>query len=298
VTKPPPGVLLVDKPSGMTSHDVVDVVRKRASTKKVGHGGTLDPMATGLLVLAVGNATKLLPYLSRGDKDYLAGVRLGITTDSDDADGEVASEKDVPSFTDEELADARGSFLGDITQIPPVYSAIKIRGKRAHARARAGESVEMEPRKVRIESFDILGSRLPEVDVRIRCSGGTYIRALARDWGDKLGVGAHICGLRRLASGLFSVDKAANWSDLIDEKTPLADVRGWLCPAEALETALGPALVLETVLAEKFLHGQEVIASGDDREEVPVLAHDGRLLGIGQCQLGDRLRPRRIMSPV
>lgn len=207
----PHGILLVDKAADRTSHDVVARVRWLLGTKKVGHAGTLDPMATGLLVLGIGQGTRLLTHLVGLDKTYRATIRLGRATTTDDREGEPLGEQlDATGLDDARIAQALTALRGDIAQVPSTVSAIKIDGKRAYARARAGEDVQLAPRPVRIGRFELTARREDQghldLDAVIDCSSGTYVRALARDLGDSLGVGGHLTALRRTAVGPFSVE--------------------------------------------------------------------------------------------
>lgn len=203
------GIVLVDKPSGPTSHDVVAKIRKLFNTRKVGHAGTLDPMATGLLVIGVGRATRLLGFFTAHEKEYLGTVCLGITTTTDDAQGEVLTTTSTAQITESMILEAVREFRGPIMQQPSAVSAIKIDGKRAYARVRAGEEVDIPPRSVIIHDLEILNitrnetADTVEVELRVVCSAGTYIRALARDIGNNLGVGGHLTALRRTRSGVF-----------------------------------------------------------------------------------------------
>ena len=203
------GIVLVDKPSGPTSHDVVAKMRKLFNTRKVGHAGTLDPMATGMLVIGVGRATRLLGFFTAHEKEYLGTVCLGVTTTTDDAQGEVLTTTSTAQITQSMILEAVREFRGPIMQQPSAVSAIKIDGKRAYARVRAGEEVDIPPRSVIIHDLEILNitrneaADTFEVELRVVCSAGTYIRALARDIGNKLGVGGHLTALRRTRSGVF-----------------------------------------------------------------------------------------------
>jgi tRNA pseudouridine55 synthase len=223
--EPTPGLVVVDKPGAMTSHDVVSRCRRILGTRKVGHAGTLDPMATGVLVIGVGRATRLLGFIAGHDKDYDATIRLGATTVTDDAEGEVVAVADpalVAAVTDGALATAAAALTGDILQVPSSVSAIKIDGVRSYARVRAGEDVELAARPVHVAAFHILCRRDCEVDVRVSCSTGTYVRALARDLGNALGVGAHLTSLRRTRVGGFGLDVARTLDDLTDAPSVLA----------------------------------------------------------------------------
>ncbi len=202
------GILLVDKPQGMTSHDIVDFVRRTFGLKKVGHAGTLDPMATGLLVILVGACTKKSNSLSGDDKEYVASLVLGATTDTQDAEGKVSSRSGNINFTRDEIDASFRRFLGEIEQIPPMYSAIKFKGKKLYELARKGIAVERRPRRVVIKELEILKVDLPSIEFRVRCSKGTYIRQLCHDIGATLGCGAYLSRLRRTRSGNFRIDNA------------------------------------------------------------------------------------------
>jgi len=202
------GILLIDKPSGMTSHDVVDKVRRKLRMKRVGHAGTLDPMATGLLIILVGKATKLSQYLTSLDKTYSGTIKLGEATNTQDADGEVTTSKPVPELARADIDRALADFIGDQYQIPPMFSAVKIDGQRLYKLARKGKEVEREPRFIRVSRLDVTRMELPEVDFSLDCSKGTYVRTLANDFGEKLGCGAHLSALRRDGSDQFSADDA------------------------------------------------------------------------------------------
>jgi len=202
------GVLLVDKPAGLTSHDVVDRIRRHFAFRKVGHCGTLDPAATGLLVIVLERATKLQANLMSDDKTYEGTMLLGIATDSQDADGKVTAEKPVPAFTEAEIEQVLAKFRGDTQQVPPMVSAIKHEGTPLYKLARKGKTVEREPRLVHIYDLRLLKLHLPRIDFRVTCTKGTYVRTLCADIGDVLGCGAHLAGLRRLRSGDFDVKDA------------------------------------------------------------------------------------------
>lgn len=213
----PIGILLVDKPAGPTSHDIVDVVRRHFRIRRTGHCGTLDPMATGLLVLLLGKATKLSERLMGEDKEYEGTLRLGIATDSQDAEGVVLAEKPVPALTDDAIRAAFDGFKGDLLQMPPMVSAKKIAGVPLYKLARKGKEVERKHRLVHIYRLDIKRIALPEVDFSLLCTKGTYVRTICHDLGEKLGCGGHLSRLRRTASGQFRVEKAH----------PLAVIEKW-----------------------------------------------------------------------
>lgn len=228
MTAPPPardaapeGLVIVDKGSGLTSHDVVARLRRIAGTRRVGHAGTLDPAATGVLVCGVGRATRLLGHLVVADKEYLATIRLGINTTTDDAEGDVLQSRPTSGISDEAIAAVVRALTGAIEQVPSSVSAIKVGGVRAYARVRAGEAVELAPRPVTVHRFDVLG-RSPsqvgdELDVLVTCSSGTYIRALARDLGETLGCGAHLTALRRTRVGGFTLVGARTLEELAEQ---------------------------------------------------------------------------------
>jgi tRNA pseudouridine55 synthase len=285
--------LLVDKPQGITSHDVVSRTRRAVGTRKVGHAGTLDPMATGLLVLGVNSSTRLLTYLVGLDKEYLATIRLGASTNTDDAEGEVtvvAAPEAVDALIPLDLEIAIGELTGAIQQVPSSVSAIKVDGKRAYARAREGEVVELAPRAVTVSSFDIIGHELIaehtadgprqywDVSVRVECSSGTYIRALARDLGRALGVGGHLTSLRRTKVGPFDVEHATSIEELkVDSLLSPASVATTLFPSHALDAQ--QALDLEhgkRIDAPKLAERAQAGYSGP----VAAIAPDGRLVGL------------------
>lgn len=208
------GVLCVDKAPGMTSHDVVGIVRKALNTKKVGHCGTLDPLATGLLLITVGRGTKIQDLLMSEDKEYAGTLKLGETTDSQDSDGEILETKPVPELSTTQIDAAFAKFHGDFYQIPPMVSAIKKDGVPLYKLARQGKTVEREPRFVHVYAHQILDVRMPEIDFRVVCSKGFYVRTYANDIGRDLGCGAHLRALRRTKSGRFTVDGAITIEEL------------------------------------------------------------------------------------
>jgi tRNA pseudouridine55 synthase len=202
------GILLVDKPGDHTSHDVVARLRGKLKMKRIGHAGTLDPMATGLLIILVGKATRVSQYLVSLDKEYEGTIELGKVTDTQDADGEMMETRPVPPFTEAELKAGVQGFLGDQYQTPPMYSAIKIDGVPLYKSARKGEEIEREPRFIRVMNWEITKFGLPRFDFRLKCTKGTYVRTLAHDLGQRLGCGAHLAALRRTATDKFNVSQA------------------------------------------------------------------------------------------
>ena len=277
----PEGLLLVDKPIGVTSHDVVDMVRRALGTRKVGHAGTLDPMASGLLILGIGRATRLLRFLGDLPKTYEGTARLGVETTTLDADGEVTSERSVTVSADD-VRVAMASLVGGSMQRPPAYSAVKVGGRKLYEAARKGERLEASPRPIRVDAFELVTMRTPDVDFRIVCSGGTYVRVLLADVGSALGCGAHLTALRRTAIGPFSA------TDGVDPRTP------------------GDPLPLERAvdhLPRLDLGGEEAVAAGHGRVLGPagiagpytVFGPDGRLIGI-YADHGPSARPEMIVA--
>ena len=210
----PSGVLLIDKAPDMTSHDVVAIARRALNTKKIGHCGTLDPMATGLLMLVIGRATKIQDLLMSEDKEYVGTLTLGSVTSTQDRQGEVLETKPVPDFTPEQIDAAFAAFTGEFDQMPPMVSAIKKDGVPLYKLARKGQTIEREPRPVRVNAYKINRIALPEVDFTVECSKGFYVRTYAHDIGGKLGCGAHLSALRRTRSGKFTLDRAIPVADL------------------------------------------------------------------------------------
>lgn len=210
----PSGVLLIDKAPDMTSHDVVAIARKALNTKKIGHCGTLDPMATGLLMLVIGRATKIQDLLMSEDKEYEGTLTLGSITSTQDRQGEVLETREVPAFSETQIQSAFDSFTGEFEQMPPMVSAIKKDGVPLYKLARKGEVVERQPRPVRVTGYKINCIALPDVDFTVNCSKGFYVRTYAHDIGDKLGCGAHLSALRRTRSGKFTLDRAVTVADL------------------------------------------------------------------------------------
>lgn len=292
------GILLVDKPSGVTSHDVVDMVRRAAGIRRIGHTGTLDPSATGLLVLCLGQATRLSEHLTGLDKVYEGTMRFGVITDSYDLQGRVVEERPVPELTIEQIQNACDEFTGNIMQLPPMVSAVKVGGERLYKRARQGEVVEREPRPVTVMEFAVSTYDAPDAAIRIRCSRGTYVRSLCHDVGEALGCGAVLAALRRTFVGEHCVKDA--------------------CPAEAFKTAddvverllpMDRALGIPVVLVSRSL--RSAIASGaalrvqDIIGDCPVTDgwvqikfESGRLVALGLVKSGPTglwIHPKRVL---
>ncbi len=249
------GLLPLDKPAGWTSHDVVAHVRRLLRVRRVGHAGTLDPMATGLLIVCVGQATRVAEYVMRGTKVYRAQVRLGVATDTDDATGRVIAQGEVHA-DEEAVRAALASFLGTIQQVPPLYSAIKRGGRPLYELARAGIEPPREPRPVTIQRIDLLSWEPPELTIEVTCSPGTYIRALARDLGQRLGCGAHLTGLVRLASGHFALEDAHTLEE-VEAASAEGRAADLLLPMdEALRDA--PQFTVDAEVAQRIRHGQQI----------------------------------------
>ena len=275
------GLLLIDKPQGWTSHDAVARTRRLAGTRKVGHAGTLDPMATGLLILGVDSSTRLLTYVVGLDKEYLATIRLGASTTTDDAEGEQLTRSPaevVAALSPAAVTAGIAALTGDISQRPSAVSAIKVDGKRAYARVRAGEDVELPARPVTVSAFELLSSApvdgFLDLEVRVACSSGTYIRALARDLGDALGVGGHLTSLRRTRIGPFTLDAAQPLEEL-DVPSALIE------PADAATRLLG-RLDLTEQQAIDLGHGKRITVdpAGSQTGPIAAIAPDGRLVGL------------------
>jgi tRNA pseudouridine55 synthase len=271
----PDGLVVVDKPGGLTSHDVVARTRRLAGTRRVGHAGTLDPMATGVLVLGVNRATRLLGHLALTEKAYDATIRLGASTVTDDAKGDVVATADAAGVTDEALRSGIARLTGDLAQVPSAVSAVKIDGQRAYKRVRDGEDVVLPPRPVTVRTFEVLASRVAgaflDVDVRIECSSGTYVRALARDLGAGLGVGGHLTALRRTRVGPYPLEVAHTLDELADDLVvlPIADAA----------RAAFPARDLGAEEAAVISHGGPLPATGTTGP-VAVFGPDGAFLAL------------------
>lgn len=289
---PPPGLVIVDKDSGPTSHDVVGRLRRIMGTRKVGHAGTLDPMATGVLVVGIERATKLLGHLTLDTKAYTATVRLGAATTTDDAQGETVSSADAADVDEDELGAAMAALTGPIEQVPSAVSAVKIAGKRAYQRVREGETVEIPARPVRVSEFALRalrrGDGVTDLDVVVECSSGTYVRALARDLGEILGVGGHLTALRRTRVGPFTLDHARTTGQLADAPCLSLDLAG------AVAIAF-PRHDVDDAAAVDVGHGKSLPAAG-----IPgtygVFAPDGRVLAL-MADRGPTARPVVVLAP-
>jgi len=292
----PSGFLVVDKPSGMTSHDVVDAARKWLGTRRVGHLGTLDPQATGVLPLAIRAATKLIPFIEGGVKGYDGTIVLGATTDTLDHEGTVLERFEGTLPTRAEVEAALGKFEGDVQQLPPMYSAVKKDGVPLHKLAREGKEVERDPKWITIHEIETTRFASPELDVRVRCSAGTYVRVLAADLGEALGCGAHLGGLRRTRSGPFVLEEAKTF-----EKLEAAVERGTVDDLlVSPEEALGfPVLELSRDQRQRLVNGGDV-AAGELHNRKPgtrisVLGEVGEFLAVGEIRADHRLWPLRVL---
>ena len=277
------GLLLVDKPPGVTSHDVVLAARRATGEARIGHAGTLDPFATGLLVLLLGRATRLLPYLDAEPKVYEATIRFGAETDTDDLGG--ATVRTAPSPSREAVERVIPRLTGELEQVPPAYSAKRVAGRRAYDLARAGEEVELRPARVRVDAWELLDFRGDELDVRITCGGGTYIRALARDLGRLTDSAAHLSALRRVASGAFHVRHASALDEVREGRATV------LAPRAALPDL--PAEPLSPTDVNRVAQGNPVEAHVAG-SRAALVAADGALVAYAERQ-GDRWQPRVVM---
>jgi tRNA pseudouridine55 synthase len=284
-------VLPVDKPVGPTSHDVVAAARRALGTRRVGHTGTLDPFASGLLVLCIGRATRLAEYLSGMSKTYHATARLGVTTDTLDRDGSLMVERDASSVDEAAIRQALAGLVGDIQQVPPQFSAKKVDGEAMHRRARRGEHVELPPVDVTIHEAELVSCDSSDLEFSVRCSSGTYIRAIARDVGEALGVGAHLTELRRTSVGQYRIEDAVSMDELADEAVV---ARARVTPIAAMAHLEGIALGDEH--AARLLQGQRIriAGEGEGRSADRVAISFGEdLLAIAELDDGV-IRPRKV----
>lgn len=268
------GFLNIHKPLGVTSHDVVAQIRRGLKIKKVGHAGTLDPLATGVLVICLGGATRLSEYVMDSTKRYRAQVHLGVTTDTYDAEGEILLQRDSAHISQANVEQALAAFTGEIDQVPPMYSAIKQDGRKLYELARAGETVEREARHIRIDSLTVSEWSSPYFTLDVTCSAGTYIRSLAYDLGEALGVGAHLAGLIRVASGSFTLENAVSPDDLISDANWQSRL---ISPRMAL--ADWPIVNLDPASFENITHGRS-IAGGQEDKLALAYAPNGEFIAI------------------
>ena len=303
------GLLLADKGPAVTSFQVVAHLRRVLRVAKVGHGGTLDPMATGLLPILLGSATKLTAYLQGQDKQYLATIRLGVETDTLDATGVVTRERPIPPLTVDDVRAVLARFIGDIEQVPPMYSALHAGGKRLHELARAGIAVERAPRRVRVHAFELIECALPRLRARVACGSGTYVRSLAADVGEALGCGAHVEALARTRVGALRVEDAVPWA-VIQEGNASVLAAG-VGPPDRAVTHL-PVVDLSPDASRRLAHGQAVALPELGAVDAPAMPTPcrvysaGSFLGIGELSsqglrslrlvYADRSQPRPVSS--
>jgi tRNA pseudouridine55 synthase len=291
------GLLLADKGPGVTSFQVVAHLRRVLRIPKVGHGGTLDPMATGLLPILLGDATKLTAYLQGQDKEYLATIRLGVATDTLDATGTVTRERPVPPLAADEVRAVLERFVGEIEQVPPMYSALHAGGRRLHELARAGIAVERAPRRVRVDAFELIECAPPRLRVRVACGSGTYVRSLAADVGEALGCGGHVEALARTRVGSLRLEDAVPWT--VIQKGDAAALAAQVLPPDRAVAHLR-AIRLSPEAGRQLAHGQliplsELVAGDAPTAGVPCRVYAGAsFLGIGELSLRG-LRPLRLI---
>ncbi len=286
------GVIVVDKPEGPTSHDVVSTVRRGTGVRKVGHAGTLDPRASGVLVLCMGPATRLSEYLSETAKRYVATIRFGESTETYDAEGSTTStSSEIPSRT--QIEAALEKFRGEIEQVPPPYSAIKLQGRKAYELARAGESVDLDSRSITVYELTLLEYEPPDLKIRVECSAGTYIRSLAHDLGESLSTAAHLSALRRTKAGPFSLDEAVS----LDELKAAMKVNEWksyLRPASEALPEL-PLVTLDEMELEKIRNGMRIPSKDEGAGMAKAVAEDGKLVAIlVLADEGHEWQPRKV----
>jgi tRNA pseudouridine55 synthase len=287
----PSGFLNVDKPSGPTSHDVVNSVRRALSIKKVGHTGTLDPLASGVLIICIGQATRLSEYVMASTKRYRAHIHLGVTTDTYDAEGKIVTEHPIDHLQREDVERALPGLIGSIEQFPPMYSAIKQDGRKLYDLARAGKIVDREPRRVRIDSIEIVEWSLPQLVLDVTCSAGTYVRSLAFDLGEVLGVGAHLAGLVRLASGKFMLEDAVTLPALLDS----SDWQRHLLPMDYPLSHLAEVQA-DITEADHVIHGRPFGSTeAPDGCLARVYDHARSLIAIAKSD-GSRWHPHKVFS--
>jgi tRNA pseudouridine55 synthase len=291
------GFVVVDKPAGWTSHDVVDAARGWFGTRRVGHLGTLDPLATGVLPLAIRGATKLVPYVQNRAKGYAGAIRLGRVTDTLDAEGKVLREYEGPWPDEARVEEAMQSLVGELDQVPPMFSAVKKDGVPLHKLAREGREIPRDPKRVRVERFALRKYDPPRIEIEVECSGGTYVRVLAADLGERLGCGAHLADLRRTRSGPFTLDQASSPETLRVEAESGEIERRLVSPLVVLGL---PALRLSQDEVARIAQGTEIAADGPTG--VPgtqIVGHDeqNRVVAILELLPGRRLRPLRVLEP-
>lgn len=291
------GLILVDKPAGWTSHDVVAKARRITGQRRIGHTGTLDPMATGLLVLCLGQATRLVEYLTGHDKHYTGEIVLGRTTSTDDAEGETMTEAAVPGIDQRRLRDLEQRFSGEILQLPPAVSAVKVDGRRAYAVARAGSEPRLEPRWVAVHQLTLESGSPGRVAIDVRCGAGTYIRSLARDIGNVLGCGAHLGSLRRHAAGPFAVEDAISL-EVLEQLATRGQIHSAVLPADEGMVDHDAAIVGPSG-TRRFGHGLAHLAPGGAQraaEAARIYSESGAFLGVGLVSSSGEIRPVKVLN--
>ncbi|MCC6960118.1 MAG: tRNA pseudouridine(55) synthase TruB [Dehalococcoidia bacterium] len=289
------GIVLIDKPAGWTSHDVVAKARGILGQRRIGHTGTLDPMATGLLVLCLGKAARLVEYMTAHDKRYTGQIRLGRTTTTDDADGETIEDRPVPALTPAALEAAVAPFRGSISQLPPAFSALKVGGQRAYDLARRGEQPELHARTVTVSQFSAALAGPETLEIDVACSAGTYIRSLARDLGQALGCGAHLSALRRVRAGAFSVSEAVTL-DGLHAAVAAGDLEPVLLPVDEGISALDAAILVEDSAGVLANGGVRTARGGATRSSEVTRIYDaaGGFLGVASVSSLGEIRPRKV----
>lgn len=287
------GVLVVDKPIGLTSHDVVQIIRRGTGIRRAGHTGTLDPRASGVLVVLIGPAVRLSEYVSASDKRYQATIRLGSSTDTFDSEGTIVSSASIDDLTEDHFNEVLGKFIGEIEQTPPPYSAVKVQGRKAYDMAREGEEFELEPRIINVYSLEVLEWAPPEVVIDVYCSSGTYVRSLANDLGKELGTGAHLVGLRRTKSGRFTLRDAVPMRRLQEAFDAGNWYRNLIPAAEAL--ADWPMLELNADQVELVRHGHRIPASPEQKGLARGVSEQGDLVALLEVDLETQeWQPRKV----
>lgn len=272
------GVLVVDKPIGLTSHDVVQIIRRGTGIRRAGHTGTLDPRASGVLVVLVGPAVRLSEYVSASDKRYQATISLGTSTDTYDSEGAITRSSPFDGVSEDDFNEILQQFVGEIEQVPPSYSAVKVKGKKAYEMARKGEDVELDARKIQVYSLEVLEWAPPEVVIDVYCSSGTYVRSLANDLGEKLGTGAHLIGLRRTKSGRFTLRDAVPLRRLQESFDAGEWYRHLIPAAEALSD--WPMLELNADQVDLVRHGHRIPSEPDAKGWARGVTEQGDLVAL------------------
>ncbi len=285
------GVLVVDKPVGLTSHDVVQIVRRGTGIRRAGHTGTLDPRASGVLVVLLGPAVRLSEFVSAEDKRYQATIKLGSATETYDAESVATEPENEVNVTQKEFEELLTSFVGEIEQIPPPYSAVKVQGKKAYELARKGEEVKLEPRLIKVHSLELLEWALPEVVVDVHCSSGTYVRSLANDIGEQLGIGAHLNGLRRSKSGNFTLRDAVSMRQLRDDFESGTWANSLIPAAEALGD--WPTIELDEKQLKLVVNGNRIPADASMPDMARAISEQGDLVAILQKN-GEEWQPKKV----